>query len=115
MGFHARAKRYALAYRLHFTVFDRGRAPTATHKIRNARNLQDPKTVFRCDMDEDVSGKQRQRQLFASVFPAADTAVKREKTVNTLFLQLSAYAFLVTSTSVGRIPLHFGRITRHAI
>jgi hypothetical protein len=56
-------------------------------------------------VNEDVTGKERQLQLFAAVFPPAQATVERQKTIDPAVLYLLLNSLFVARPGVGYVPV----------
>ena len=70
----------------------------------NPRGSEDRQPAVDWAAKEYVTGEQRERKLFHSVFPAVDSGINRKESFEALAREYTGYGFLMLVASVKRVP-----------
>src|SRR5229473_1748692 len=83
-------------------------------ELGDARYLQDLQTIAKSEVNENVTGKQRQLQLHAAVFPAALGIIQRQEVFDRSLSQLQGDALFMVRARVHGIPMGLVELRREA-
>ena len=103
MHTHAGGKRQSQGINLCFRNGDG--LPFDAYQVHDRGDLQDLRPVSPFQLCEDITGKQRQLKLLATVFPAAHRLIQRQKAWNVALTDLAGDAFFMAGTGVERVPV----------
>ena len=83
----------------------RGGPARKAHQARHSWDLEHAKTILQCQVNENISRKQRHPETNFAVLPFAKRFVLREEAFHAAFGKLPGDAQLVVGAGVSRVPL----------
>jgi hypothetical protein len=95
----------AFAQGLDIVFWQGRRLAIETHKPNHTGESQYAQPLLQVKMYENVTRKQRQFNLLATVFPSSQTSIERQEGIDRSFVQLPGYILLMTRIGIRCVPL----------
>ena len=92
-------------YRRVIVFWQRRRLAIETHQPNHTGESQYAQPLLQVKMYENVTRKQRQFNLLATVFPSSQTSIERQEGIDRSFVQLPGYILLMTRIGIRCVPL----------